>query len=77
MALEVVLIFAACEIQQCVAVTIVDDVVDELDEVLHVSLERTPGLDSRITLDPMEGKIEIIDNDGTNLNATYTWDFSV
>ena len=72
MAVEEGLIFAACEIQQCVAVTIVDDVVDEPNEVFHVSLEGTPGMDSRITLDPMEGKIEIHDNDGMNLYATYT-----
>ena len=72
MEMEEGLIFAACEIQQCVAVTIVDDVVDEPDEVFHVSLERTPGMDSRITLHPTEGKIEIHDNDGMNLYATYT-----
>ena len=68
-AVEEGIIFAACEIQQCVAVTIVDDVVDEPDEVFHASLERTPGMDSRITLDPTEGKIEIRDNDGMNLDT--------
>ena len=30
-----------------------------------VTLERTPGLDVRITLDPVDGDIEITDNDGS------------
>ena len=59
-----VLMFEACETQRCVAVTIVDDSVDESQENFLVSLERTPGLDSRITLEPMEGEIVIDDNEG-------------
>ena len=59
-----VLMFAACETRSCVNVTIVDDLVDELEEILNVTLERTPGLDSRITLYPVDGQIVIIDNDG-------------
>ena len=72
--LEEVLMFDACETQQCVAVTIVDDMIDEPEENFHVSLERTPDLDSRITLEPVEGEILIIDNDGmhSNTNASLT-----
>ena len=56
--------FAACETRQCVNVTIVDDFVDEPIESFTVTLERTPGLDVRITLDPVDGVVEIDDNDG-------------
>ena len=47
-------------------VTIVDDMVDEPgpNEFFHYTLERTPGLDSRISLDPVDGVVEIIDDDG-------------
>ena len=44
--------------------TIVDDMVNELEELFDITLERTPGLDSRITLNPDEGRIVISDNDG-------------
>ena len=59
-----VLMFDACDIQRCAAVTIVDDLVDEPQESFRVSLERTPGLDSRITLEPVDGEIVIADNEG-------------
>ena len=45
----------------------------ELTESFFVTLERTPGLDSRITLDPVIGEIEIIYN-GVYI-ITYTWIF--
>ena len=59
-----VLTFDACETQRCVAVTIMDDLVNDPEENFHVSLGRTLGLDSRITLGPVEGEIAIEDNDG-------------
>ena len=45
-------------------VTIENDVVLEDTESFDVTLERTTGLDGRITLDPVDGEIEITDNDG-------------
>ena len=33
-------------------------------DTLNVTLERTPNLDSRITLDPVNGVVEITENDG-------------
>ena len=43
-------------------VTIVDDfVVNEPIDSLSVTLERTPGLDIRITLDPVDELVEIDD----------------
>ena len=62
--LNSILSFAACEIQRCVNVTIVDDLVDEAEEFFHFTLERTPGLDSRISLDPVDGQVFIVDDDG-------------
>ena len=58
------LMFGACETQSCINVTIVDDLVDEPEEFFCVILTRTNGLDSRITLNPVDGRIMIIDNDG-------------
>ena len=46
-------------------VLIVDD--DRLEQIesLFVALTRTVGLDDRITLNPVDGEIRIIDEDGT------------
>ena len=62
--LNTVLSFAACETRRCVNVTIVDDLVDEPLESFDYTLERTPGLDMRIRLDPVAGVVQINDNDG-------------
>ena len=56
--------FAACETRQCVNITIVDDFVDEPDEEFDVTLERTIGLDPRISLRPVNAMVLIEDNDG-------------
>ena len=45
-------------------VTIIDDVVLENEEEFDVTLTRTTGLDTRITLDPVDGVVQIIDDDG-------------
>ena len=50
-------------------ISIVDDEVLENIESFTVTLERTPGLSSRIELDPVDGIIRIIDNDG----RWYIW----
>ena len=63
-ALNEILMFEACETLKRVNVTITDDGVDELDEFFPYHLRRTTSLDPRITLDPVDGQIEIVDNDG-------------
>ena len=63
-ALSVILEFEACEIRQCVALTIVDDSEFELNENLFYILERTPGLNSNIELTQTQGEIEILNDDG-------------
>ena len=57
------LVFPPCERSRCVDIPIVDDDVLENSELFSVSLERN-GLDTRITLDPVDGLVEITDNDG-------------
>ena len=61
--LSTTLKFLACEIRQCANVAIiVDDLTDEPEEGFGVNLERTPVLNSRIILNPVNGEILIQDN---------------
>ena len=62
--LSTIVMFEECDTQQCVDITIVDDEVLENVESFFVNLSRSPGLDSRIRLNPTGAEIEIIDNDG-------------
>ena len=61
---DVPLNFSACAQRSCTNVTIVDDSVDEPTESFSVTLDRTLGLDRRIETNPVDGEIEIEDNDG-------------
>ena len=61
------LMFGECEKRSCVNISIEDDLVLEMEESFNVTLKRTIGLDSRIELSPMDGVIEIIENDGMML----------
>ena len=60
--LSTILSFRTCGTRQCVNMSIVDDDVLENVESFDVTLERTPGLDVRITLDPVDGTISITDD---------------
>ena len=62
-AIDVILEFGVCEARKCVTVSIVDDLVDEEDEIFTYHLRRTPNLDLRISLELIDGTVEIIDND--------------
>ena len=64
-ALCTILAFAACETRQCVNMTIVDDFEVEPNEDFLYTLERAPGLNFYIRLNPVEGEVIIFDNDGT------------
>ena len=61
------LMFDECKRRSCVNISIEDDLVLEMEESFNVTLKRTIGLDSRIELSPMDGVIEIIENDGMML----------
>ena len=62
--MDTILRFSACDRKNCVKVFIVNDIILENDESFDLTLERTTGLDSRITLNPVNGVVEITDNDG-------------
>ena len=57
-----ILSFPACDTRQCVDMIIVNDLMDEPEEGFGVTLERTPHLDSRIMLHPVNGEIFIKDD---------------
>ena len=61
--LNVILQFDTCDVQQCANVSIVNDLVDEPEEFFIYTLERTPGLDDRIDLDPTMGTTVVITDD--------------
>ena len=61
---DTTLTFAPCQRRSCVNVSIMDDDVLEFTESFSITLERTLGLDDRIDLDPVDGEVEITDNDG-------------
>ena len=75
LAVSTMLSFTACKTQSCVNIPIVDDALDEPERIFYVSLERTPDLNDRITLDPVDGEITLIDDDGmfpTKILSLYT-----
>ena len=63
-ALDVTLKFDQCERRRCLNVCITQVLVDEPDEFFTFHLNRTTDLSPRITLNPMEGRNEIVDDDG-------------
>ena len=63
-ALDMTLMFDECERRICMNISITQDLVDEPDEFFTFHLNRTTGLSPRITLDPVDGRIEIVDDDG-------------
>ena len=66
-----ILNFDQCQFKSCTTVTIIDDLIDEPVESFNATLDRSPGLDVRITLSPVEAVIEIDDNDGIAISI-YT-----
>ena len=62
--LDMILQFDTCDVRQCTFVSIVNDAADEPEEGFTYTLERTPGLDARIELDPRTGHVVITDDDG-------------
>ena len=64
-ALSTILMFAACETQRCVNVSIVDDVLVEREETVDITLE-TPDLGCCVLANPVTRKVNILDNDGNH-----------
>ena len=59
-----VAIFQQCETLVCEQINITDDLNLELTETFIIGLHRTPTLDPRIRLNPVNTVVEIQDNDG-------------
>ena len=59
-----ILPFAECQRRDCVNITIQNDEEPEQLESFLVSLVGRPDLDGRITLNPVEGEVVIIDANG-------------
>ena len=57
---SVVVQFESCDTRRCVNISILSDLIEEPDESFNYTLERTPDLDSRISLDPVEGEVVIV-----------------
>ena len=67
--MDIILQFDTCDVRQCILVSIVNDLVDEPEEFFIYTLERTPGLDDRIDLDPTIGTVVISDNGSKHNHA--------
>jgi len=65
-----ILMFDTCDTRKCVDIQIVDDNIEEGTEIFTATLERTPGLDPRITLDPDSATVEITNDDGMHRAST-------
>ena len=59
-----ILNFAACNTRQCVNVSIVNNLVNEAVEEFDITLRETAGLDSRISLQPVDARVVIHDDEG-------------
>ena len=60
---EHTLTFTPCATLHCINITILDDTQVEIDEIFYINLERTTELDRMIQLGPMEGIIQILEDD--------------
>ena len=56
--------FSECDKVQCKEVFIIDDRTVEKQESFHLILERLPGVDHHVEIDPNRTTITILDNDG-------------
>ena len=66
--LDLMLMFSECEKKRCINVSILQDLVDEPDEFFTFHLNRTTDLSPHIDLYPVNGRIEIVDDDGEQYN---------
>ena len=58
--ISTILLFESCETHACVNISILRDLIQEQNESFTITLERTPELDPRIILDPLETQIVIL-----------------
>ena len=67
-----ILSFAECQVRECILVPINDDQILELLEFFRAVLDRTDGLSDRITLNPVNAVVNILDNDGELQTILHT-----
>ena len=70
--IDAILMFDECERQRCVNIAIIQDLVGEVDESFTFHMRRTVGLSHRILLDPEDGVIELLDDDGEECILSFT-----
>ena len=70
--LDVIMMFDECERRRCVNIAITQDLVDEVDESFTFHLRRAVDLSTQILLDPEEGAIELLDDDGEECILSFT-----
>ena len=70
-AVKTVVQFDECERRSCINIPIVDDEVPENTEYFNLTLERN-GLHERIQLHPVDGVVQITDNDGM-CTVLFAW----
>ena len=63
MEFPIVLTFSKCDKVQCKEVVIIDDTTVEKEESFGLILERLPGVNSFVEIDPNRTMITILDND--------------
>ena len=56
--------YPACTKIGCVNITIINDERLELSETFNVTLEKSEGLSNKFVLNPIQGQITIVDDDG-------------
>ena len=61
--------FNRCDRRKCVVVPIIDDLMLEHIECFLLTLERTPSLAGSITLDPVDGRVDVSNDDGKYLTC--------
>ena len=67
-----ILSFAECQVRECILVPINDDQILELQEFFRAVLDRTDGLSDRITLNPVNAVVNILDDDGELQTILHT-----
>ena len=63
-AVDTILMFDSCQRSSCTNISITNDGMLENTELFRLTLDRTPDLESTIELNPVDGEVEITDNEG-------------
>ena len=70
--IDEIIMFDECQRRRCVNIAIIQDLVEEVDESFTIHLRRTVGHSTRILLDPEDGVIELVDDDGEECMLSFS-----